>query len=99
MVTMPWYLTAALWIILGWTLNAVVHTIHERIDMRPIDPKITAQFQPAVVPPPGGGAADILGYRDLSGRYITPTHPVTRGAHNSAAALSAWDRRNRKEVA
>jgi len=51
------------------------------------------------VAPQGRGAADILGYNDLGGRYIAPTHPVTRGARNSVAALAAWDRRNRREVA
>ena len=98
---MPWYLILAAGLILGALADRALIVLGDYLTARPVPPAQTRPVghTPEVVTPQGRGAADILGYRDLGGRYIAPTHPVTRGARNSAAALAAWDRRNRRDVA
>jgi len=96
---MPWYLILVAGFILGWLVKTALDVAGEYWPARPVDPEIAAQFQPATEEPQRHGASAVLGYNDLGGEYIAPTHPVTRGAHNSVTALAAWDRRNRRGVA
>ena len=98
---MPWYLILGFGLILGVLADRALIVLGDYLTRRPVTQVQTlpASATPEAVTPQGRGAADILGYHDLGGRYIAPTHPVTRGARNSVTALAAWDRRNRKEVA
>lgn len=91
---MPWYLTLAVGFILGVLTTRSVIVLCEYLPGRPVAPTPTRPPEPTQEPRQYGAAA-ILGYRDLGGRRIAPTHPATRGAQNSMQALIAWDGRRR----
>jgi len=98
---MPWYLILTAGLILGALADRALIVLGDYLTARPVTPAQTrpTSTAPEAVTPKRHGAADIIGVRDLGGRWIAPTHPVTRGARNSVTALAAWDRRNRREVA
>mgnify|MGYP001111292473 CR=1 FL=1 len=98
---MPWYLILTAGLILGALADRALIVLSDYLTGRPVTPVQTrpASSTPEAVTPKRHGAADIIGCKDLGGRYIAPTHPVTRGARNSVTALAAWDRRNRRGVA
>lgn len=84
--------------VLGYVLKCAVMAVEEWRDRR--QNRITELLvgllpAPATVPAPPGrySAADILGYRDMGGRWVPPSCPATRGAASSAEALAAWDNR------
>ncbi len=92
---MPWYLILGVGLILGALTDRALIVLGDYLTRPVTRPASIASDTKK----PQRKAADILGYNDLGGRYIAPTHPVTRGARNSVTALAAWDRRNRREVA
>ena len=98
---MPWYLILTAGLILGALADRALIVLSDYRWARPVAQAWTppAKTAPEAVPPKRHGAADIIGCKDLGGRWIAPTHPVTRGARNAVTALAAWDRRNRREVA
>lgn len=93
---MPWYLILTAGLILGALADRALIVLGDYLPGRPVNP---AQKRPVGTTPKRYGAAAILGYHDGGSRYIAPTHPVTRGARNPVAALAAWDRRDRQDVA
>lgn len=96
---MPWYLILAAGFVLGYLAKCTVLVVEAHRDLSPINPSITITTPPRDARPKRYGAAAILGYNDGGSRYHGPTHPATRGARSQVAALAAWDRRNRKDVA
>ena len=99
-LTMPWSLTLAAGFALGLLVAGAVRVLGDYLTRRPVARPVALRPTPVELPTPRSyGAADILGYHDLGGRWHAPTHPRTAGATTSAAALAAWESRHERAAA
>jgi hypothetical protein len=94
---MSWYLLFAGVTVVGalaglvWLAVVVVDYLPARpVVLEPARPVRPVPAQPAA-PARRWTAKEILGYRDLGGRRVQPTHPASAGAATSAEALAAWE--------
>lgn len=87
-----WFMGLGFGILAGWYLKCLVSAVQNLRDARQV--RAAQQLAPAPAPVPSRRytAKEILGYLDLGGRWVPPIHPVTAGAPDSVAAMTAWER-------